>query len=70
MAELSKSVPTKKPRIVAHVSQQTKRDAERLAAGRNRSISNLIETLLQREIEDAKRSGELKDEVDSSEDGA
>ena len=62
MEALWKSVPTSKPRIVAHVTEPIKRDAERLAAVRNRSISNLIETLLQREIEGAKRSGELTED--------
>ena len=58
---LSKSLPTSKPRVIAHVSAQTKRDAERLAAARNRSLSHSIETFLQREVEAAKKSGELSD---------
>lgn len=54
-----KPVSTKKPRVAANVDESIKADAEELANIRRRSLSNLIETLLVKEIEEARKSGEL-----------
>lgn len=55
------SVGTKKPRVVVYLDESTKELLELLADKRNRSVSNLLETLAKQEIEQAKQKGELKD---------
>jgi len=54
------SVATKKPRVVVYLDASLKERLEALADKRNRSISNLLETLAKQEIEEAQESGELK----------
>lgn len=56
-------VATKKPRVVVYLDESLKQVLEDLADKRNRSVSNLLETLAKREIEQAKASGELNKEV-------
>lgn len=45
-----------------YIDPKIKADFERLAKIRNRSASNLFETLAAKEIEEAKANGELIDE--------
>ena len=53
------SVGTKKPRVVVYLDESTKELLELLADKRNRSVSNLLETLAKQEVEQAKAKGEL-----------
>ncbi len=55
------SVVTKKPRVVVYLDESLKELLELLAEKRNRSVSNLLETLAKQEVEQAKQRGELKD---------
>ncbi len=55
------SVATKKPRVVVYLDESLKKLLELLADKRNRSVSNLLETLAKQEVEQAKQRGELKD---------
>lgn len=52
-------VPTSKAKVFAYIQNELKEDLERLAEVRNRSISNLLETLIKAEVDQAKASGEL-----------
>ncbi|WOB41728.1 ribbon-helix-helix protein, CopG family [Thermoleptolyngbya oregonensis NK1-22] len=54
---------TSKAKVMAYIEPELKEDLERLADVRNRSISNLLETLIRDEIERAKSTGELKPPV-------
>jgi hypothetical protein len=56
------SVATSKAKLFAYVTHRDKADLERLADLRNRSVSNLIETLVKEEIARAKAAGELPNE--------
>jgi len=52
---------TDRPRIVAYLnSEDMKRDLERLALTRSRSVSNLLVALIKSEVEAAKASGDMK----------
>lgn len=53
------SVATKKPRVVVYLDESLKELLELLADRRNRSVSNLLETLAKQEVEKAKDTGEL-----------
>ncbi|MBD2023805.1 ribbon-helix-helix protein, CopG family [Leptolyngbya sp. FACHB-711] len=53
-------VPTSKAKIFAYVEPELKEKLERLAERRNRSVSNLLETLIREEVEQAERTGEIK----------
>ena len=55
------SVATKKPRVVVYLDESLKELLELLADKRNRSVSNLLETLAKQEIEQAQARGELRD---------
>ena len=55
------TVATKKPRVVVYLSEELRNKLERLAESRNRSVSNLLETLTKREIEQAEAAGEIND---------
>ncbi|HIK39970.1 hypothetical protein [Thermoleptolyngbya sp. M55_K2018_002] len=54
---------TSKAKVMAYIEPELKEDLERLADVHNRSISNLLETLIRDEIERAKSTGELKPPV-------
>ena len=54
------TVPTNKAKVFAYIEPELKEQLERLAERRNRSISNLLETLIREEVEQAKDNGELK----------
>jgi hypothetical protein len=52
---------TDRPRIVTYLdSEEMKRDLERLALTRSRSVSNLLVALIKSEVEAAKASGEME----------
>lgn len=55
------SVATKKPRVVVYLDESLKELLELLADKRNRSVSNLLETLAKQEVEQARIRGELSD---------
>lgn len=55
------SVATKKPRVVVYLDESLKELLETLADKRNRSVSNLLETLAKQEVEQAQANGELSD---------
>lgn len=55
------SVATKKPRVVVYLDESLKELLELLADKRNRSVSNLLETLAKQEVEQAQAKGELSD---------
>lgn len=50
---------TNKPRVVVYLDNDLKVALEELAIKRNRSISNLLQTLAKEEIRQAQASGEL-----------
>lgn len=52
-------VATSKAKLFAYLDPELKDDLERLADARNRSLSNLVETLVREEIDRARQSGEL-----------
>jgi molybdopterin-guanine dinucleotide biosynthesis protein A len=52
-------VATNKAKIFAYIDPDLKEAIEALAEVRNRSVSNLLETIARDEIEKAKISGEL-----------
>jgi len=56
----SEIVATSKAKVFAYIEPELKEELERLADVRNRSISNLMETLIRDELERARLSGELK----------
>ena len=56
-------MPTDKAKVSAYVEQDLKKKVDRLCEIRNRSISNLVETLLRDEIAKAEESGELEAEA-------
>lgn len=59
---VSNAVPTKRPRVVVYLTDELKDDLERLAFKRNRSVSNLLETLAKEEVEKAKAGNELSED--------
>jgi hypothetical protein len=58
-------VPSKLPQLHAYVDSQLKKDIERLAKRRRRTVSSLLAYLAQLEVEKAKETGEL-DENESA----
>ena len=54
------TVATEKVRVSAYISENTKSELEKLADVRDRSVSNLIERLIKKEIAEAKAKGEIK----------
>lgn len=54
-----RQVPTKNPRVVVYLSPELKQALESLAEKRNRSVSNLLETLAKKEVEQAQKDGEI-----------
>ncbi len=61
--KIPSAVATKKSRIVFYADAQTKELLERLSEKRNRSVSNLMETLAIKEVEEAQESGEIDPSV-------
>jgi predicted transcriptional regulator len=60
-------MPTKKPKLSVYLPDDLKEAVSRLSESRNRSVNNLIETVLREEIKRAIASGEISkaDEVKS-----
>lgn len=56
---LTSPMPTKNPRVVVYLSPELKAKLEALASKRNRSVSNLLETVAKEVVEQAEESGEL-----------
>ncbi len=55
-------MPAKNPRINVVMPADLKRDFERLCHVENRSMSNMLVTLAQKAVDEAKAKGLLKDE--------
>jgi predicted transcriptional regulator len=53
------TVAVDKKKLSFYLEEEFKKDVERLARKRSRSISNLVEVLLRREVERAKENGEI-----------
>lgn len=51
---------TEKVRVSAYIPEDTKSNLEKLADVRDRSVSNLIERLIKKEITEAKAKGEIQ----------
>lgn len=56
-------MPAKNPRINVVIPAKLKREFEQLCVIENRSMSNMLVTLAQRAVDDAKRKGLIKDSV-------
>jgi hypothetical protein len=56
-------MPAKNPRINVVMPASLKRDFEKLCELENRSMSNMLVTLAQRAVDEAKTKGRLKDEA-------
>ena len=56
---MDQAVVTKKSKVSAYLSDEVKVDADKLAELEKRSLSNLIEVLLQEAIDKAKKEGRL-----------
>jgi len=56
---LKRAVATKKPRVVVYLSEDLRDKLEQLAEKRNRSVSNLLQTLVKQEIEKAEAEKEI-----------
>jgi CopG-like RHH_1 or ribbon-helix-helix domain, RHH_5 len=52
-------MPTRNPRVVVYLETDLKAKLEILADKRNRSISNLLETVIKEIVEQAEKAGEL-----------
>lgn len=57
--QAAQDMATKRPRLVVYLTDDVKQRFEELAEKRNRSASNLAETLIMKEIWQAEQSGEL-----------
>ena len=54
------TLATDKYRVSTYITEDLKSSLEKLAQARDRSVSNLIETILKKEIIKAKSEGEIK----------
>lgn len=61
VATAQDKVSTKLPRIVFHAPEEIKEKLERLATKRLRSISNLVRLIVEEEIANAEKNGELSE---------
>jgi len=59
-------VATNKARLVAYCDPEIKEKLEKLAEGRLRSLSNLIESILVEEVTKAEATGELPSKSEES----
>jgi hypothetical protein len=59
---IDRRMPTKKPKLSLYIPDDLKASITRLSEVRNRSVNNLIETVMRDEVRRAIASGEL-DEV-------
>lgn len=53
-------VTSKLPRVMVYLDSKLKQDSEKLATKEKRSLSNLINVLLQKAVDEAKARGELE----------
>lgn len=53
-------MPAKIPKVSIYIPEDLKKDLERLAIKETRSLSNLINVILQRAVDDAKKTGDLE----------
>ncbi len=56
-------MPAKNPRINVVIPAKLKREFEQLCEIENRSMSNMLVTLAQRAVDDAKSKGLIKDSI-------
>lgn len=56
------TVATDKSRVSTYIPETLRADIEKLAQARGRSLSNLIERILMREVIKAKEEGEISDD--------
>lgn len=56
----SRSMPTKKPRVGAYISEQLKAKAEIVAESESRSLSNWITVLIEEAVKRAEAEGKVK----------
>ena len=57
--QFMQDMPSKRPRLTVYLTPDVKERFDELAAIRNRTASNLAETLILKEIWTAEQSGEL-----------
>lgn len=57
----SQLMPSKNPRIPVVIPPELKKEFERLCHLENRSMSNMVVTLIQKAVNDAKEKGLLED---------
>ena len=57
--QAQQDMTTKRPRLVVYLTEDVKRAFEQLAEQRNRSASNLAETLIMKELWQAQQAEEL-----------
>ena len=50
-------MPTSKPRVVVYVDEELKKDLEKLAEARDRTVSNFVLTLIKSAISEAVEDG-------------
>ncbi|WP_322744822.1 ribbon-helix-helix domain-containing protein [[Phormidium] sp. LEGE 05292] len=62
--KINTTVPSKLPKVTFYLPEQLRRDLEKLAKIRRRSMSNLIVVLLENEVKQAKDSGEFYQEIE------
>ncbi len=65
VATIDQRMPTKKPKLSLYIPDDLKASISKLSEVRNRSVNNLIETVMKDEVRRAIASGEL-DEVQTS----
>jgi len=54
------NVTSKQQRFMVYIDQTLKEDAEKLAKLEKRSLSNLVNVLLQKAVDDAKARGDIE----------
>lgn len=56
------ALPAKLPRIVVYLPEELKADLERLAKSHHRPVSNMVLTLIQEAVDEAKSEGRIQSE--------
>jgi len=57
-------MPARSPRVATYVSEALKRDLDRWADAENRTVSNLVATILQQAVDEAKEKGIVQDALE------
>ena len=65
----NQEMPSKRPRLIVYLTPDVKERYEQLAKMRNRTASNLTETLILKAIWEAEQSGELPPVDDAKPEG-